>query len=72
MTWIGWLRCEKFRSDFVARSFALIAPVQPVLHQVSCSNEIVANAPKHYEMHQNISLGSISVDQVPPLCKILT
>jgi len=45
--WIGCSRFEKFRSDFVARAFALIAPVQPVLHQVSCSNEMVPNAPKH-------------------------
>ena len=34
---------------------ALIAPVQPVLHRVSCSNEILPNAPKHYERHQNMS-----------------
>ena len=27
-------RCEKFRQDFVARTFALIAPVWRVLHQV--------------------------------------
>jgi len=54
MTWIGWLRCEKFRSDFVARSFALIAPVQPVLHQVSCSYETIPNAPKYYETNRNI------------------
>ena len=33
----------------MARTFALIAPVQPILHRVSCSNEIVPKAPKHYE-----------------------
>ena len=27
-------RCEKFRQDFAARTFALIAPVWSVLHQV--------------------------------------
>ena len=42
--------------------FALIAPAQPILHQVSCSNEMVANAPKHYETQQKLSLGSNGVD----------
>ena len=32
MGWIGCSRSEKLQSDFVARTFALIAPVQPVLH----------------------------------------
>ena len=64
MGWIGFVRCKKFRHDFVARTFALIAPVQPALHQVSCSNETIPNAPKHYEMHQNMSLGSNGVDRV--------
>ena len=45
-----------------AQSCALIAPVQPVLQQVSCSNETLPNAPKHYEMHQNMSLGSNGMD----------
>jgi len=56
--WIGFVRCQKLRCDFVARTFALIAPVQPVLHRVSCSNETIQNAPNHYEMHQSLSLGS--------------
>ena len=56
----------------MARTFALIAPVQPVLHRVSCSNEMVPNAPKHYETHQNKSLGSNGMDRVPSLRKILT
>ena len=49
---IGWIECvlcEKFRCDFMAQTCALIAPVQPVLHRVSCSNETLTNAPKHYE-----------------------
>ena len=37
---------------------ALIAPVQPVLHQVSFSNGTFTNTPKLYEMHKNMSLGS--------------
>ena len=32
MGWIRCVRCEKFRHDFVARTFAL---VRPVLHRVS-------------------------------------
>ena len=62
--WIGCIRCEKSRCDFAERTFALIAPVHPVLHRVSCSYEMITNAPKQYEMHQNMSLGSNGVDQV--------
>ena len=72
MWWIGCVRCENIRRDFVARTFALIAPVQPILHRVSCSNEILPNAPKHYETHQNMSLGPDGVDRVDLLQKILT
>jgi hypothetical protein len=36
----------------MARTFALIAPVDPVLHRVSCSYEMIPNAPKHYATHQ--------------------
>ena len=63
------IRCEKFRHNFVAWSFPLIAPAQPILHQVSCSNEMVPNAPKHYETQQKLSLGSNGVDQVRSLRK---
>ena len=58
MGWIGCVRCRKSRRHFVARTFALIAPVHPVLHRVSCSYKTIPNAPKHYETHQNMSLGS--------------
>jgi len=54
----------------VARNFALIAPVHPVLHQVSFNYETIPNAPKHYETHQNMSLGSNGVDHVSSLRKI--
>ena len=54
----------------MARTFALIAPIQYVLHQVSCSYETIPNAPKHYETYQNMSLGSNGVDQVRSLWKI--
>ena len=49
MGWIECVLCEKFRCDFMAQTCALIAPVQPVLHRVSCSNKTLTNAPKHYE-----------------------
>ena len=58
MEWIGCICCKKSRWDFAARSFALIALVHPVLHRVPCRNETIPNAPKHYAMHQIMSLGS--------------
>ena len=69
MGWIGNVCWEKFWCDFIARTCALIAPVQPVLHRVSCSNEILPNTPKHYETHTNMSLGSNGVDWVRSLQK---
>jgi len=72
MEWIGCVRCEKSQCHFVARTFALIAPVHPVLHRVSCSYEMVPNAAKHYATHQNMSLGSNGVDWVHLLREILT
>ena len=57
---------------FVARTFVLIAPVQYVLHQVSCSYETIPNVPKYYETDRNISLGSNGVDWVRSLQKIPT
>ena len=70
--WIGLVRCEKSRRDFAAPTFALIAPVHPVFHRVSCTYEMIPNAPKHYETHQNMSLGSNWVDQVRSLQKVQT
>ena len=72
MGWIGCIHYEKSRRDFVARTFALIAPVHPVLHQVSCNYEMIPNAPKHYETQKKMSLGSNGVDQVCSLQKIPT
>ena len=70
MGWIGCVHCEKSRHDFVARTFALIAPVHPILHRVSWSYEMIPNAPKHYTMHQNLSLGSNGADWERSLQKI--
>ena len=66
---VGCIRGEKFQNDFLAQTCALIAPVQPVLYRVSCSNETLPNAPKHYEAHQNMSLWSNGVDWVCSLWK---
>jgi len=56
---MGWIECvlwEKFWCNFMARTSSLIAPVQPILQRVPCSNETLPNAPKHYKMLQNMSL----------------
>ena len=70
--WIACVRCEKIQRDLAAPTFALIAPVQYVLQQVSCSYEMIPNAPKYYETDRNISLGSNGVDLVRSLQKIPT
>ena len=72
MEWIGCNHCKKSRRDFVARTFALIAPIHTVLHRVSCSHERIPNAPKHYVTHQNMSSGSNGVDWARSLRKIPT
>jgi len=66
--WVCSLR--KIPTWLRGTDFTLIAPVHPVLHQVSCSYKTFPNAPKHYETHQNMSLGSNEVDQVRSLQKI--
>ena len=70
MGWIGCVPCKKSKRDNVARTFALIAPVQYVLQQVSGSYEIIPNAPKYYETDRNISSGPSGVDGVRWLRKI--
>jgi len=70
MEWVGCIRCEKFQNDFIAQTYALIAPVQFILHQAWCSNETIQNAPKHYETQQYMSLGSNGVGRVHLLRKI--
>ena len=72
MGWIRCVGCEKLQRDFVAQTFALIALVHYVLQQVLCSYETIPNAPKYYETHQNMSLGSNGVDQVRWLRTITT
>ena len=72
---MGWTRCVRYKNvshDFVAQTFSLITPVRPKLHRVSQSNETVPDAPKHYETHQNMNLGSNGLDQVRSLQKCPT
>jgi len=52
MGWIGCVRRKKFKRNFMVRTCALIAPVQPILHRVLYSNEILPNTTKHFELHQ--------------------
>ena len=63
---------KKSRCDFVPQTFALIAPTDPILYRVSCSNKTIPNSPKHYATHQNMILGSNGVDLVHSLRKIPT
>ena len=62
----------KIPMQFRGTNFALIAPVQPISHRVSCNNETIQNAPKHYKMHQFMNLPSNGVDRVHSLRKTLT
>ena len=71
MGWNECVLCKKFRCDFMAQTCALIAPVQPISHRVSCSNETIQNAPKHYITHQFMSLASNGLDRVRSLRKTL-
>ena len=68
MEWIVCVRCKKSRCDFVARTCALITPVDPVLHWVSCIYETIPNTSQHFVTHQNI--GSNGADWVRSLRKI--
>ena len=70
MGWIGCVRWEKSRRDFVPRAFALITLIHPVWHRVSCRYETIWNAPKYYATHQNMSLRSNVADWVRSLRKI--
>ena len=72
VVWIVSIRYEKFRHNFMARTFILIAPVWRILQQVSCSSEMVPNAPKRKGRHENMRLGSNWKDREHSLWKILT
>ena len=61
---------RKIMTRLVPGTFALIAPVQPVLHRVYCRNKTIPNAPEHYETRQNMSFGSYGFNRVHSLRKI--
>jgi len=60
----------KFPTRHRGLNFCIIATVRPVLHRVLCCNETITNAPKHYNTHKNMSLGSNGLDLVRSLWKI--
>ena len=70
MEWIGCIRCEKSQRDFVARTFALIALVHPILHQLHAITKRSQMHPNTMKHTKNMSLGSNGVDQVRSLRKI--
>ena len=70
--WLGAFIAKKPRRAFVERTFALIAPVWPILHRVLCCNQVVQNTSKLYETHHNIGLLYNGVDRVRSLWKIPT
>ena len=62
---------RKIPKQLRGTNLCINCPVQPVLHRFSCSKETLPNAPKHYEMHQNMSLRSNGVDRVCSRPKIV-
>ena len=49
----------------------LLQTSSAILHRVSCSNEMIPNAPERYETLQNMSLGSYGVDRVQSFREIM-
>ena len=55
---------RKFPTRLCGKNFCINCTSSAHLHRVYCSNETIPNAPKHYEMQQNMSLESNGVDRV--------
>ena len=64
MVCIGHVRSDKFRRDFVTRTFALVAPDWPICTELSAVTKWSQMHPKHYEMQQNMCFGSLGVYRV--------
>ena len=64
----SWRLCFKWHFRFVWSG--VLQLVLTILHWVSSSYETIPNAPKHYETHQNMTLGSNGVDWLRLLRKI--
>ena len=73
---VQWCGSGAFIAKILTRhhgmNFCINCTSLALLHQVSCSSETVQNTHKWKEMHQNMSLGSNSVDRECSLPKILT
>ena len=68
---VGWVHSlRKIAKRLHGTNLCINCTCSTHLHQVSCSNEALPNAPKHYETHQNMSLWSNGVDRVRSLRKI--
>jgi hypothetical protein len=65
MEWIRCICCKKFWRNLIYWTSALMATGRPVLHRLSCSNEMVRKGPK-------ICFGSNGVDWVRSLWKLRT
>jgi hypothetical protein len=59
------VHCEKFQHDFVARTCALIALVQPILHRLSWTNKMIRKAPDHEFRVQWGGSGASVAKQIP-------
>ena len=58
------LSLRKILMRLRGKNFCINCTNSAVLHQASCSNETIQNAPKHYETQQNMSLESNGVDSL--------
>ena len=63
---------QKILARHGGMNFCINSTSLALLHQVSCSSEMVQKAPERKETHQTMSLGSNSVDREHSLQKILT
>jgi len=71
--WVDWVRSlRKIPTWLRGTNLCINCTIDPILQRVSCSYQMIPNAAKHYETHQNMSLGSNGVDWVCSLPKILT
>ena len=60
---------RKIPTSLRGTNFCISCTSSPCFHRVSCSYETIPNAAKHYETHQNMSLGSNGADRVHSLQK---
>ena len=65
MGWIGCLHCEKFRRDYVARSFAPLRPFCTEFCNSTKRSPIYQNCTKHTK---HMSLGSNGMDRTTNFC----